>query len=207
MAFLMARLNAIELEAMQSPLRRLLQRKLELPTFGRMLEEAGIDLKNRRILDAGCGSGYGMVLLRSRYWPSRLVGFDLMPEQIERARARGIHGAEIRVGDITRIEEPEASFDAVFVFGILHHVPEWRTALSEIARVLAPGGVLLVEEIHGRGARLEDRLLGTEHPREAMFDWPTFREGLSRAGLTVVAERRLAWEFARSFLARKTEIV
>jgi len=200
----MARLNAIEFAAMQSPLRRLVQRRWELPTFVRALDRAGIDLRGKRILEAGCGSGYALELLAKRFRPSRLVGFDLMPEQIERARARNITGAEVRIGDITRIAETDGSFDAVFVFGILHHVPGWRVALAELSRVLTPGGALCVEEIHGRGAWLEDKFLGTSHPREAAFDWPTFREALRDAGLTVVGDRRLAWEFARSFVALRS---
>jgi len=199
----MARLNAIEFAAMQSPLRRLVQRRWELPTFLRSLRRANVDLRGKRILEAGCGSGYALELLSRELSPSRLVGFDLMPEQIERARARNVPSAEVHIGDITRIAEPDGSFDAAFVFGILHHVPGWRVALRELARVLAPGGVLCVEEIHGRGAWLEDTFLRTSHPREAAFDWPTFRGGLADAGLTILGERRLAWEFARSFVARK----
>lgn len=199
----MARLNAIELAAMQSPLRRFVQRRVELPTFERLLAHAGIDLRGKRILEAGCGNGYALSLIEKRMRPSKLVGFDLMPEQIEYARQRSID-AEIRIGDITRIAEPDASFDAVFVFGILHHVPAWRTALREIARVLAPRGVLCVEEIHGTGARLEDTFWRTHHPRDAAFDWPTFRRGLADAGFTILGERRLAYELARSFLAQRS---
>ena len=201
----MARLNPVELAAMQTRTRRFFQRRWELPAFVGVLARASIDLRGRRVLDAGCGSGYSTELLWERFRPSRLVGFDLMPEQIERARARGVRAAELRVGDVTRIEEGDGSFDAVFVFGILHHVPEWRIALVEIARVLSPRGVLLVQEIHRRGVDFEDRFLGTEHPQGARFDWPTFRAGLRHAGFEVFDERRLALDFARSFLARKAD--
>lgn len=199
----MARLNAIEYAAMQSPVRRVVQKRWELATFERLLARAGVDLHGKRLLDAGCGSGYGLQLLEERFTPSRLVGFDLMPEQIERARARAVPGAEVRVGDITRIEEADGAFDAVFVFGILHHVPAWRAALVEIARVLAPSGVLCVEELHGRAAWVFDTFFFFSHPREAAFGWPAFRDGLDDAGFSVVGEQRLAWEAARSFVARK----
>jgi SAM-dependent methyltransferase len=188
---------------MQSPLRRFVQRRVELPTFERLLSRAGIDLRGKRILEAGCGNGYALSLLQKRLRPNKLVGFDLMPEQIEYARARNLD-AEVRIGDIARIAEPDASFDAVFVFGILHHVPEWRTALREIGRVLVPGGVICIEEIHGTGARLEDTFFRTHHPREAAFDWPTFRRGLSDAGFRILGEQRLAYELARSFLAQRS---
>ncbi len=199
----MARLNTIEFLAMNNPARRALQRNFEFPKFVEMLSEAGISLRGKKILDAGCGSGYGLELIQREFKPSRLVGFDLMPEQVERANKRGIPGAQARVGDITKIDEPDGGFDAVFVFGILHHVPAWRQGLREISRVLAPGGVFLNEEIHGTAVRVQDRLFGTSHPREAAFSWPEYRDGMREAGLEVLAERQLVWEAARSFLARK----
>lgn len=199
----MARLNDRELRAMQAPSRRLVQRHVEMRTFLSMLRARGIELRGKRILDAGCGSGFGLALIAEHLAPSRLCGFDLMPEQVELAERRAVPGASVRVGDITKIAEPDASFDAVFVFGILHHVPEWRDALGEIARVLSPGGVLLVEELHGRAVDFEDGVLGMEHPKGARFDWPTFRMGLGAAGLSILEERALLFSAARSFLAGK----
>jgi ubiquinone/menaquinone biosynthesis C-methylase UbiE len=197
-----SRLNAVEFAVMNNPVRRLVQRRVELPAFERTLASHGVDLRGARILDAGCGSGYSTALLAARYAPSRLVAFDLMPEQVDRARARGITGAEMAVGDVTSIAYPDGSFDAAFVFGILHHVPEWRAALRELRRVLAPGGVLCVEELHGRYIAFQDRFLFTSHPREAAFDWPTFRAGVTDAGFAILGEQRLAFEAARSFVAR-----
>jgi SAM-dependent methyltransferase len=196
------RINDRELALMDSRVRRFSQRSIELRTFDRLARRAGVDLLGRDLLDAGCGNGYGLELLTSLYRPRRLVGFDLMPEQVERARRRGL-AAEISVGDITRIAESDASFDAVFVFGILHHVPGWRIALRELSRVLRPGGVLLVEEIHGDFIRVQDRIIGTSHPREAAFDWLQFRGALEDAGFEIVAEAGLLWRAIRSFAAVK----
>jgi ubiquinone/menaquinone biosynthesis C-methylase UbiE len=196
----MARLNPTELSMMQSPARKLSQRHIELRTFQRLLRRAEIDLTGATILDAGCGNGFGLELLAGAFRPRRLVGFDLMPEQIERAKKRGL-AAEIYVGDITKIEHPDATFDGVFVFGILHHVPPWRAALAELARVLKPGGALLVEELHGATAAFSDRFLGTSHPPEARFDWTQFRGALDDAGLDVVGEASLLLTAVKSFLA------
>jgi ubiquinone/menaquinone biosynthesis C-methylase UbiE len=198
------RLNAVELEMMSSRSRALSQRHVEMRAFRRMLRRIDVDLTGGRILDAGCGAGIGLALIAETFRPRRLVGIDLMPEQVERATARGVAGAEIRVGDITAIAEPDASFDAVFVFGILHHVPAWRVALRDLARVIAPGGVLLIEEIHGRFVDLEDRFLGTSHAPEARFDWPTFRAAMRDAGLSIAAETALLpFGAVRSFAALK----
>ena len=199
----MARLNDRELAAMQSPMRRLTQRRIELPTFARMLDHAHVDLTGARILEVGCGNGFGLSLLHRRFSPSRLVGIDLMPEQLAFARELAPASAELVLGDVTALDHADASFDAVFTFGILHHVPGWRDGLREIARVLAPRGVLLIEEIEGLGVDLEDRWLGTSHPREARFDWPSFRGGLHDAGLRILDERTLVPRFVHSFLARK----
>ena len=196
------RLNDRELALMDSRVRRFSQRAIELRMFGRLARRAGVDLRGGDLLDAGCGNGFGLELLAKTYRPRRLVGFDLMPEQIERARSRGL-AAQVSVGDITRIAEPDESFHGAFVFGILHHVPAWRTALRELARVLQPGGVLLVEEIHGELVRIQDRVIGTSHPREAAFDWLEFRGALEDAGLQVAAEASLLWRAIRSFAAIK----
>src|SRR5262245_62779838 len=119
----MSRLNDKELAMMQSPIRAWSQRHVEMRVFRRLLRKAGVDPSGGRILDAGCGNGNGLLLLAEMFHPSRLCGFDLMPEQVERARARteGM-GVEVAVGDITAIDHADDSFEAIFVFGILHHV-------------------------------------------------------------------------------------
>ncbi len=198
----MTRLNVRELSMMDSRVRRLSQRAIELRAFRKMLDRANIDLRGKRLLDAGCGNGFGLELLAKTFRPARLVGFDLMPEQIERAKRRGLN-AELSVGDITSIAQPDGVFDGVFVFGILHHVPAWRAALVELSRVLAPGGVLLVEEIHGGFIRAQDAVIGTSHPKDAAFDWPQFMQGLTAAGLTVVGDQKLLGCAIRSFAAVK----
>jgi ubiquinone/menaquinone biosynthesis C-methylase UbiE len=162
-----------------------------------------VELDGKRVLDAGCGSGYSTRLIAERFRPSRLAAFDLMPEQIERARERHGRLAEFSLGDVTAIAHPDESFDAAFVFGVLHHVPGWRQALSELSRVLVAGGVLLIEELHESFVDFEDRFLFTSHPLEARFDWPSFRGALAHAGFDIENERALAGSIARSFLCTK----
>ena len=67
----------------------------------------------------------------------------------------------IGVGDLTSIDAPDDSFDAVFDFGVIHHVPNWRQAVVEVARVLRPHGQLVfLEHVRSLGPRgwVQDRV-------------------------------------------------
>lgn len=153
------RLGRIKFLAMNNPLKRWLQKHVEFRVFRRHLEKHHVDLTGKAILDAGCGSGYGTELIAAALAPRQLVAFDLMPEQIALTRRRKLD-VQFFVGDMTRVDLPDGAFDGAFIFGVLHHIPHWRQALREMARLLKPGGVLLVEE-----------------PR-ARFDWPELERGI-----------------------------
>ena len=76
--------------------------------------------------------------------------FDLDPRMVGEARERlAAHGLDARlwVGDATAISSADERYDAVFDFGIVHHVPDWRPVLSEVSRVLVPGGRFYAEEV------------------------------------------------------------
>jgi ubiquinone/menaquinone biosynthesis C-methylase UbiE len=186
---------------MNNAIRRLIQKHLEFKTFERFLDRHGIDLRGRALLDLGCGSGYGSELISEALSPAKLVALDLMPEQIRRAKERRLP-VEFRVGDAEKIDLPDSSIDAVFVFGALHHVPRWRQALAEIARVLRPGGHLLVEEPNRFWVGVFS-LVGFRHPRESRFQWPEFETALCEAGLRILDKTALLGKGFMSYLCVK----
>lgn len=104
-----------------------------------------------RALDLGCGEGRH---LHALYWKKKLlaVGMDLKLDDVTKARASFAAfpdmepGTERRfalaVGDALRLPFPDGAFDAVVCSEVLEHIPDHGAALSEIARVLKPGGRL-----------------------------------------------------------------
>lgn len=196
------RLSRVEFIAMNNPVRRLIQKRIEFRLFTKFLEKHSINLTGGMILDAGCGSGYSTKLIGSRYNPRELEAFDKMPEQIKLAKKR-YNAARFFVGDVTEIDSPSDKYDAVFMFGILHHVPEWKRALREIHRVLKPKGVLLSEEVNRRGVDFADKYLHFSHPKQSRFEWPQFVEELQAAGFDIIDESKIIFSIFHAYLCLK----
>jgi SAM-dependent methyltransferase len=99
------------------------------------------DWREKRILDAGCGTGAVLQRLGN---PLRNVGIDLAPEAIAFCQRRGL--ANVRQADVQALPFADASFDAVISSSVLYHgwVVDVRGALREMHRVLRPGGLVLV---------------------------------------------------------------
>ena len=98
-----------------------------------------------RILAIGCGRGDSTSLLRRHFPDAAITATDYDAIQIELARRRLPPGtAELDRADATALPYASDSFDAVFEFNSLHHISDWRLALSELSRVLRSGGHLTV---------------------------------------------------------------
>ena len=96
-----------------------------------------------RILDAGCGTGGMMEVLRRQNPSWQLTGLDVAAQAVELTRERGF--TDVTEGSVNALPYPEASFDAVLSLDVLYFqgVNEAQ-ATAEIHRVLKPGGVLVL---------------------------------------------------------------
>lgn len=177
------RMNTAEKAVLNNPIRRAVQRHYEAPLLARL----GADIAGARVLEVGCGEGAGAQTLLARFGAAHVTAIDLDPAQVARATKRLRHrdDATVAQGDITALPMDDSSVEAVADFGIIHHVPDWRAAVREVARVLAPGGQFLFEEVTRHALDRASYRLLFEHPKEDRFTGPEFVQELEAQGLHV----------------------
>jgi O-antigen biosynthesis protein len=103
---------------------------------------AGALVAGKRVLDAGCGTGYGLAILEAA-GAAHMTGVDLAPDAVELTRTR-VPGAEVVQGSVHALPFDDDTFDVVVCFEVIEHVERQDEALAELARVLAPDGVLVL---------------------------------------------------------------
>lgn len=118
---------------------------------------AGLD-----ILDAGCGVGSIALDLAPNVAPGRIFGIDIDSGQIEvarrLARERGVNNAQFDTASVYQLPFSNETFDAVYSVAVLQHVSDRVRALTEMRRVLRPGGLAAVtDDDQGTVAMSPDR--------------------------------------------------
>ncbi|HLR84201.1 MAG TPA: class I SAM-dependent methyltransferase [Nocardioidaceae bacterium] len=97
------------------------------------------------VLEIGGGGGAMAEALAASHPHVRLTMTDVDPVMVDVARRRLAHVPDVSLcpADVTALPYPDASFDTVTSFLMLHHVIDWEKAVAEVARVLRPGGVFV----------------------------------------------------------------
>lgn len=169
----------------------------------RQLRSMTVDLARivpgEAVLDVGCGTGDLTLAVKARTGPAgRVAGIDASPEMIAVARRKAAHAQseiDFRVSAVEALPFPEASFDVVVSSLMMHHLPHAvkRQGLSEIRRVLKPGGRLVIVDAK-RPTTIVGRVLAglSLHAalREGAQDLPPL---LQAAGFTRVQSGDTAW--------------
>jgi ubiquinone/menaquinone biosynthesis C-methylase UbiE len=140
-----------------------------------------------RVLDIGCGTGRLLDRIHADLPLATLVGIDRSIGMVQAARRLRPH-LEVEQGSAEAIPHPEGCFDAVVTTMSFHHWSDYTTALSEVFRVLRPGGVFAltdasVDDLPGWPARL------WALARRSMSDMPPVEERnrmVEGAGLRVI---------------------
>ena len=179
------KLNAIEKALMNNPVRAFLQKHYEAP----LLDALGGRTEKERVLELGCGRGVGTQIIFERFGARQVHAFDIDPDMVKQAQRRlssyPANRLKLYVGDAVAIDEGDESFDSVFAFGIIHHVTHWKTAISEVARVLRPGGRFFFEEVTSRALERWSYRTFLEHPAEDRFSKEQFIVELEKQGFLI----------------------
>ena len=180
----------------------------ELAILDRFLDSLS---PSARILDAGCGQGEP--ILRTLATDRAAVGLDISRGQLQMAR-EAVPGTPLLQGDMTRLPFDAGTFDAAVSFHSLIHVPlaQHQQVIDECARVLRPGGGLLLTEGTGEwcgtnpdwldsGVEMQWHIAGQESTREQLRE-AGFRITDESTAKDELAEEESSWLF---FEAELTE--
>ena len=165
-----------------------------------------------KIIEAGCGTGrFTLKLAQAGH---EVSAFDVSGQMLSEAREKVEGGGagdrvSFALGDIEHINAADNAFDGAFTNAVIRHFPDPQKSISELARVVRPGGIVVVDYLNRSLFNLADAArnllgLGKPAPRPGFFknyysSLGEMREHMRRAGLAV-AETRSVLKFPAHLL-------
>jgi SAM-dependent methyltransferase len=162
----------------------------------------------QRVLEVGCGTGEFGVRMREEIG-AEVWAVDISPRMVELSRA---HGLDAQLADVQKLPFEDGEFDCVVAAWVLYHVPDLHRGLSEIARVLKDGG-LVVAATMGEGNLAElwkavgDRAtrgltFGADNGAATLERWFTDVERRDARGTVVFPDREAMRRFVAATITR-----
>lgn len=181
------KVNYLEFMLMNNPLRTIIQERYELPKF----LDVKVYKRFTNILEIGCGNGNGAKLINKYFQPNSIYGIDIDERMITRAKMSFPKG-NFSAGDVIKLDFKNNYFDAIFDFGVIHHIPNWKDCLPELYRVLRKGGYIFIEDFSLESyespmGQLVKKL--TDHPYKSMYKYAQFVELIRKMGFKIIKEK------------------
>src|SRR5271166_2244826 len=144
---------------------RLLQDDTE--SIVQILASFGLKLNGARLLELGCGPGFYATRIAQRFRLLNIVGIDRSAKLVEHSKARSrllkLSNCQFRRGDVRAIPFGSASAQAVITSRLFRILDNREAVMTEVYRVLAPGGLLFIAEPLSQGRDERAATISTEH--------------------------------------------
>ena len=186
-------MNRLGRAVLNSPARAAAQRRFVVPTMRRI--GGGVD--GGTALEVGCGRGAGSEVIMAELGAGLVDAIDIDPVMVRLATRRVADSGlsdriGVAVGDMAQSDALDASYDAVIDMGAIHLELRWRDALSEVCRVLRPGGRFYFEEIVRPGRQAFSSVAtGARLPRDFARD--SLLAELDLLGFVLVGTEDVGW--------------
>ena len=178
------KLNIIEKWVVLNPLRRFIQRRWEVPF---LLKKGGGISKNSIVLEVGSSVGFGAKCLQE-ITGAHVLALEYDASLLAR-RNKSLPNVHFLQGSAENLPFGEETLDAVFSFGVFHHLPNWQQGVEEAYKSLKVGGKLYLEEFYAPLITHFTTRYIIKHPQFNRFTHAELLQQAQKQGFTCVYEK------------------